>query len=415
MKKNLNNYLEQYIYLERYVNNGSPSGFSINTTSDKTSPKKGDKYFNMLEFEDNDATFIIGKTKDIFNRPFNYAHPDCINSPFLKKANVKPSKYIVMPTSSARTMLLSNTSNNDFIKLTYDKIIDRSPRFIFLKDALISLENTYKLQKAIDDEIMPKTFAILPETSAKVTILKNNDEEVSWGTIYREKNPYPNINGNKPYIPAFSLFSKDHKNKVNDPLITKLINLSNKTPKQYLLNILDITIDSFFALVINCGLFSEMHAQNCLYEIDENYNITRLILRDMQDIAKDTLIKPNDPFPYMTEEIEKYVEILEKRNFDSYELPKTKYRHQRDISYYYDFKLGEYLLKPLIKTVSNHYNINKKVFYSYIKEKVNSTYTPLLPKDYFPNEWYKIRKELYDFKNKSLDYYYIKKKNPKFR
>ena len=340
MKKNLNNYLEQYIYLERYVNNGSPSGFSINTTSDKTSPKKGDKYFNMLEFEDNDATFIIGKTKDIFNRPFNYAHPDCINSPFLKKANVKPSKYIVMPTSSARTMLLSNTSNNDFIKLTYDKIIDRSPRFIFLKDALISLENTYKLQKAIDDEIMPKTFAILPETSAKVTILKNNDEEVSWGTIYREKNPYPNINGNKPYIPAFSLFSKDHKNKVNDPLITKLINLSNKTPKQYLLNILDITIDSFFALVINCGLFSEMHAQNCLYEIDENYNITRLILRDMQDIAKDTLIKPNDPFPYMTEEIEKYVEILEKRNFDSYELPKTKYRHQRDISYYYDFKLG---------------------------------------------------------------------------
>ena len=158
-----------------------------------------------------------------------------------------------------------------------------------------------------------------------------------------------------------------------------------------------------------------MHAQNCLYEIDENYNITRLILRDMQDIAKDTLIKPNDPFPYMTEEIEKYVEILEKRNFDSYELPKTKYRHQRDISYYYDFKLGEYLLKPLIKTVSNHYNINKKVFYSYIKEKVNSTYTPLLPKDYFPNEWYKIRKELYDFKNKSLDYYYIKKKNPKFR
>ena len=47
--------------------------------------------------------------------------------------------------------------------------------------------------------------------------------------------------------------------------------------------------------------------------------------------------------------------------------------------------------------------------------KVNDEYIKLFPHDYFPREWYKIRKEIYDFAHKGLDYYYIKKKNPKFR
>lgn len=405
--------IANYIYLERYVNDESPSGFSKNTTSFKTSPKNGEKSFNILEFDDNDATFTIGKEKEIFKKGYNYAHPDSINNPFLKKANVKPSKYKVTPTASARTMILLH--NNDFLKLTYDKIIDRSPRFIYLKDALISLENTYKIKNAFKKGIMPKTFAIFPEESAKVTILENDDKKISWGTIYREKTPYPVINKEYIYIPAFSLFSKDCKKEKNKPLITQLIKLSNKSEQEYLLNILNITIDSFFHLVLNCGLFAEMHAQNCVYELDKNFNITRLILRDMQDIALDTMIKPNNTFPYMTEELEKYIEILEKTNFDSYILPRTKYRHQRNVSYYYDFKLEEYLIKPLIQTVSNYYNLNQKLFYNFIKEKVNTEYLSHFPKDYFPNEWYKIKKEPYDFQNKSIDYYYLKKNNPKFR
>ena len=38
--------------------------------------------------------------------------------------------------------------------------------------------------------------------------------------------------------------------------------------------------------------------------LTENFNTTRLILRDMQDITIDTTIKSKDPFPYMTEELE---------------------------------------------------------------------------------------------------------------
>ena len=404
-----------YIYLERYVNDGSPSGFSGNTTSKKTSPKEGNECFKILEFDDNNETFIIGKKNKIFERGVNYAHPDSRNNPFLKNAGIRTSKYVVAPTASGRTMLLLDDNIHGFLKLTYENIIDRTHRFIYLRDALISLQNNYIIKKSIDDGSLGKTFAILPEESAKVTFLENHGKQISWGTIYRDCKPYPILNENYSYIPAFSLFSKDCKNKEKAPLITNLIELSGKNPEEYLFDMLNIIIDSFFNLILHCGLFSEMHAQNCLFEIDDNYNISRLILRDLQDMTFDTMVKPIDNFPYMTLELENYVEILENKNFDRYQIPRTDYLHQRDVSYYYDFKLGEYLLKPLIKSVCNYYNLDKNVFYQYVKEKANDEYIKLFPQDYFPKEWYKIKKEIYDFTHKSLDYYYIKKKNPKFR
>ncbi|MBR3362622.1 MAG: hypothetical protein IKG40_01700 [Bacilli bacterium] len=406
---------KDFIYLERYVNDGSPSGFSLNTTSRETSPKDGTKSFKILEFDDNDETFIIGKKNKIFERGVNYAHPDSLNNPFFKNTGIRTSKYVVSPTASGRTMLLLNKNKPGFLKLTYENIIDRSPRFIYLRDALISLQNNYKIKRSIDDGSLPKTFAILPEESAKVTFLKNHGKHISWGTIYRDCTPYPILNKNYSYVPAFSLFSHDYKNIGSDPVIADFIKLSGENPDKYLFNMLDIIIDSFFGLILNCGFFSEMHAQNCLFEIDDNYNVTRLILRDLQDMTFDTMVKPIDNFPYMTQELENYVELLENKNFDRYQLPRTDYLHQRDVSYYYDFKLGEYLLKPLIKSVCNYYNLDKNVFYQYVKDKANDEYIKLFPHDYFPKEWYKIRKEIYDFAHKGLDYYYIKKKNPKFR
>ena len=404
-----------FLYFERYVNDGSPSGFSKNTTSYKTSPKNGDESFSLLEIKDSKKTFVLGKENKLFKRPFNYAHPDSINNPFLKKAGIKLSKYSVSPTSSGRTMLLLNDNINGFLFFSYDNNIGRAPRLILLKDALISLQNSHIIKQNIDCNKMPKTFAFLPEESAKVTILEHKGKQLSWGTIYRDYNPYPSLSDNLFYVPAFSLFSKDFKNKKNKPLITKLIDLSGKSAEEYLLNILDITVDAFFYLILTCGLYSEMHAQNCLYEIDENYNITRIILRDMQDICFDSMVKPIYYLPFMTSEFKNYILSFEKKTFENYELPKNKHLHQRDVSYYYDFKLGEYLLNPLIKTVSQYYDIDKNIFYKYVKNRVNDEYLVLFPDDYFPKEWYKIRKELYDFNDHNLDYYYVKKKNPKFR
>lgn len=47
-----NNNLSSYMKAERYVNSGSPSGFSeINTTSESTKPKSSTKEFDVLEIK----------------------------------------------------------------------------------------------------------------------------------------------------------------------------------------------------------------------------------------------------------------------------------------------------------------------------------------------------------------------------
>lgn len=54
---------DSYIYMERYVNEGSPSGFtSIHTTSYETNPFTGLANFNLLEFSDDDCQrIVVGK------------------------------------------------------------------------------------------------------------------------------------------------------------------------------------------------------------------------------------------------------------------------------------------------------------------------------------------------------------------
>ena len=118
-----NNRIETYLYLERYVNNGSPSGWhNKHKTSYETNPFTGKPSFRLLKFKDNDLpSYLIGDSNPLFFEA-NYAHPDSLESIVLEESGRKliETDFLTSPTSGGRTMLIRDSNCLGYLKLTYD-------------------------------------------------------------------------------------------------------------------------------------------------------------------------------------------------------------------------------------------------------------------------------------------------------
>jgi hypothetical protein len=167
--------LSIFLHLERYVNNGSPTGWTDrNKTSASTNPFTGQDRFSLLEFDVSDVdNFLIGKKHALFDRPINYAHPDSNKSENLARAQLTtyPSDIIVSPTSGGRTMLLRNEKHEGYLKLTYESRIGRVDRQLKLKLCQSSIEASETMVSAFKEGRLYSRFAILREIGAKVSML----------------------------------------------------------------------------------------------------------------------------------------------------------------------------------------------------------------------------------------------------
>lgn len=386
-----NDLIGSFIYMERYVNDGSPSGWTkLRTTSERTSPFTGSENFPILEFYDDDVDcLLLGERNSLFEKNVNFAHPDSINSNILVNANRKliESNIIVSPTSGGRTMLIRNDNLNNFIKLTYDVgRIGRVDRQLEYGHCMSSIEVSSYIREGIDQKLFKNTYATLLEKSAKVSKLKINNSIYEWGTILRECNPYPYIAEKRQMVPGFSLFGKDHFNSetFNDELlINQFIIMSNIDPEDYLLSLMKMTIDAWFDTLLNCAFILELHGQNCYYEIDENFTIKRIVIKDMDSVDKDIslakllgLKEEWKSFPF-----ECFYE-------DTPEDHPWYYKIRP--SFMFDFKLGTYLLRPIMDVVCDKFNIDKDTIINHIKEYVSDMYMLRIPKGYFPKDgiWY---------------------------
>lgn len=396
----------KYIYLERYVNNGSPSGFHQATTSPQTNPFTGEDRFPLLEFKDTDIECIhLGSKHEIFEKGVNYVHPDSLKSNNLHASGRKivESNLVVSPTSGGRTMLINEPNLGGFIKLTYDvSRIGRVDRQLTLKHCQSSLEVTSVMKKCIDQGKLPNTFSLLLEESSKISLLRVGGKIYEWGVIYREAKPYPYTQKNTITIPGFSLFGIDKNNKDDELLINQFIELSGSDPREYLIKVLKLIVDNYWGVVLNCAFHLECHSQNCLFEVDEGYNITRIVIKDMDSVDKDIPLakhfKLNDTwesYPYMC--------------FDG-----SIYFYSIRPSFIYDFKVGEYLLSPIIDAVATKYKLNISAIEYEIKMYVKENYIWQLPNSYFPADgcWYDCDKT--ERKPGEKRKYYAHK-NPKFR
>lgn len=383
---------EAFIHMERYVNEGSPSGWTKKrTTSLSTSPFVGKESFPLQEFGDSTMeTVLIGERHPLL-LDVNYCHPDSkeYNSTVLQSGGIQlyDSDVIVAPMSGGRTLFILSKQYKGFIKLTYDVgRLGRVDRQMKYEHCMSSYEVSETIKQAIDDGKFDITYSLLRERSGKVTKIPAGDNVYEWGTMLREYEPYPKAHYRKQLVPGFSLFAKDYYSEESlkdDYLINQFIELSGIPADEYLLDVIKMSVDAWFQTLINCAFILELHGQNCYYEVDENYVIKRIVIKDMDSVDKDiTLAKflglrtEWDSFPYAC--------------FYKASPEDHPWYYSIRPSYMYDFKLGQYILLPLINAVSTKYNINIEKIKDEIKSYVQNKYLPSLPKDYFPEDgsWY---------------------------
>lgn len=390
------------IYLERYVNDGSPSGFTqINQTSYETSPVSDRDFFYLDLLCVEDLVETIGVLPDFFEKFEHqgiFIHPDMNRIYKKKNYNTKKSSIRVCPMSSSRTVKFLDFPG--YVKLNYNGIIGRIDRSLTDKHVYSSLEMTDFLKKALRKGIY-HNLSFFPESGAK--LYKSEEDGINIGMVYREEKAFGDkVNEIKYILPMFSLFAHDRK-KSDDFLLIQLIRESGKNPEEYFLNDLIFNIiDNYFKLLLNEGIQPEWHAQNLLLGIDSHHSIVSLIMRDLESIDIDQTLQES---------------IGNCTNFKSYPykyLNSSQYNYQIKHSFMYDFKIGEYVFTPIIKCVTEYFNLAQDKIEKKIKE-YSKQYIEKLPKDFFPenNSWYSFDRVVIDRSISKRPY--IKNEKVKYR
>lgn len=407
LSKNLNPD-ETFIYLERYVNDGSPSGFTEKyNTSEITNPLGPNPCFELLGVNIPDAMNCVdfGKPPNFIGARQLLIHPDMVSSEKLNGcAAVFNTGLMCVPTSSSRTVKILN-SPGWFVKLSYDGLIGRIDRQLGIPQASAATEVTDRITTYINLGKLPKRFQFMREPYARVAELNSLTGNYEWGMVLREPQPYPMVSQVKYIIPAFALFSKDRKEKADLPsptILEQIFRNSNKDPREHLLeDLIFMILESYFLLISQCGLQLECHSQNTLFGLDEEFNILTMISRDAESIDRDiSLIS------------ELGLEAMHVRS--EYKcLRRDQYNYAIMHSFMYDFKLGVYLLDPIIRVICTAYKLDEESIRADIR-KFAQKFIQQLPADFFPNDgmWYSYEAIVHDRSKKRN---YIATPNPNYR
>ncbi|MCM1118341.1 MAG: hypothetical protein NC543_03180 [bacterium] len=371
-------------YMERYVNDGSPSGFSQKyTTSEQTSPFGNREWFFLYSINfPTQLSICIGDLPLFLRKKYPQdsilIHPDNIR--MLDKSQITQTTVRVTPTSSARTVRL--LEEKYYLKLNYFGILGRVNRNLSLNHALASFE----ISNILYNELGKKNFeklSFLPESSAKVVL--QNEQKINMGIVVRDCTPF---GGNstiiKYKIPIFSLFSKDRKNKDDTELLIQLINHHSSNPKDYILNeIVYPIIKYYFQLIGSLGLQPEWHAQNLLLGLDDKMNICSFIMRDMESIDID-------------QDIREKIGLVPRLNCYPYKhINRNQYNYTIKHSFMFDFKLCKYLIEPIIKCISVYYKLDICNLIEEIRNFVDKEIKGL-PPAFFPRCWYSFQPTIID-------------------
>ena len=376
------------IHMERYVNGESPSG---NTSKYNTSPEtraKGDNesfYLSSVEFSKTVNVQDFGVKPDFFKWEM-LVHPDMIELPMFSNCiNKNKEALLVAPTASSRTVK-SLDREGWFLKLNYRGLIGRLDRNVGRNQAISAIEVSQIVVNAIDKGVLPDKFFFLREQFARVIDMTDEaGNPYEWGIVLREPIAYPFKEKVKYLIPAFSLFAEDDKNPTHPTLLTQLIKKQSKSVEDFLFEDLITPIfDSYFQLLINCGLQLECHAQNTMFAIDNDFKIAGIVAKDAESIDKD-------------------ISLMEELNIKhdlqtlGYKcLREGDYNYQVMHSFMFDFKLGEYLISPIIADAEKNFQFDLGNLLQRIKKR-NLNFIQKLPSDFFPkHKWFDYSNEVHD-------------------
>ena len=216
-----------FIYLERYVNEGSRtySRFAHQSEVDpKYKPESSEAFFKVLclELPKEKVTVYLDKTcsqlashyiqNDTILFPI---HPEIFEddrTPYIKELRKYSSRSIfVAPTASTRTVMTFPEPGDPpchFIKLHYPRRISRFTRRLRIN----TIQHCIEVSKDIQHFSIPQ-FGFLPEI---IGMIYGSGKE-AWGSIIREFTPRPISENNKFLTPLFCLYAKDTALLRNSP------------------------------------------------------------------------------------------------------------------------------------------------------------------------------------------------------
>lgn len=392
-------------HLERYVNLGSPSGFSDSwTTSPETAPRSDVPSFLLHRLSS-----AQGKTSHFGLRssiPPELGEDDLLIHPDVaKRVGAPPTvafdSFRVSPTASGRTVhVLAERPYH--LKLHYDAVIGRLERTLGTKQASYAVYVNDVIASAIKRRLTCATFGILPEPAARVLTVEHPDGPREFGLVYRSLSPA--TAGSQPHalVPAFALFSPDTKQPDDELLVVQLLRASGLSAEEFLLEKLAFpVVDSYFTLLVSTGLQGEFHAQNTVFGIDPRGWVHCALLRDMEsldtdlDLRRELGLSEGDP-PSFHKAID--------RSMHNYQI-----KH----SFMFDHKLGEYLLEPLIDTLANRGLVNTHSVDEAIRDRV-ALHLERFPADFLPRGcWYSFERRQID--RSTSERPYVRHEAPRFR
>jgi len=396
---------ETYLYMERYINNGSPSGFTEKyTTSDQTKAKSPNKHFYLCSIEIPRPIVIqdFGEPPEFFKSWQMLVHPDMIDDHlFSICTNINKEAVLVAPTASSRTVKMLE-GEGWFLKLNYKGLIGRLERQIAKNQALSAIEVTRTIVNAIENGMLPKRFYFMREVFSRIVEFPEKESFYEWGIVLREPDVYPPNGDKKILIPGFSLFSEDDFNPSDPTILTQLIRRQAKPVEDFLFeDVISPIYEAYFSLLLKCGLQLEAHAQNCLFAVNESFQIIGIVVKDAESIDKDLSLM--DELNIANE----YTTIEYKC------LRRGQYNYQIMHSFMFDFKLGEYLITPIIEDALSNFSFDKDKLVARIKE-YNNSFIRQLPADFFPKDgkWYSYSNIVHD---RSKMRPYIANDDPRYR
>lgn len=373
-------------YAERYVNDGSPSGFT-----ERFRPSIGTDPFGTvpgfcLYAIDHLAVETFGQPpselpgiQSVLNSLV--VHPDMRNHIDLAGLGVRRvDELTAVPTSSGRTVQLNCCPSRDYVKLHYDGVLGRINRRLTYKKAVSGVEMSSEVENAILTVPELATIALFRETSAQVLWL-GSDERSTWGVVWRASTPSGRTASLVSYtVPLFALWSRDRLRPHHEPLI---VCIARRQPRPEWIHeqVIRPLVDFYFELIASFGLQFEMNAQNILVGFDRDWRVVALIVRDMMGIEKDLTLRTQMGLPI--EFGSSPYKCISAADGDLYSI-----RH----SFAFDFKLSLYVLRPLIQCAAAAYGkrYDEGAAVRLVRDHV-ATKLFRLPRDFFPGDggWYR--------------------------
>jgi len=273
-------------------------------------------------------------------------HPDVIRNEFTKVGTVR-----VQPTSSTRT-LLTETDFRVYIKTDLDKKHFRFIRRLQRSSVEHIVAICNDLRQFTDT--LPDTvrYAFLPESLG--IVVRGGTHEGS-SVIFREAFPCPVVHEKRLLLPYHALYAQDPFHSEDKPLLVQVIELHAKADKigYFVSEIVGPVLEAWVLLVSGRGLLPELHGQNALTEIDEQFRIRRVVHRDFQGTYSDAAIRTRLGLTIFTKHV---------AGNESGTTLESQYSHV------FDGMIGRYLISRLTRVFCQHFAVE----YNVVAEAIRS-------------------------------------------